>query len=293
MLDALTAAMRAAQPEIVFHLAAQPLVRPSYADPVETFATNVDGHGPCARSRAAHRPTSVSVVVVTSDKCYENRRMGLGLSRDRSAGRPRSVSSSKGCAELVTAAYRARSSRDGAARQSPRRARATSSAAATGRHDRLIPDFFRALDAGGPLRIRSPDAMRPWQHVLEPLAGYLALAERAGERRQRVRRWLELRPADDDARPVRWILECSCGSDPARGDVGRRRSRMNPAISRWTAAKRAAAWLVATLESGASAWSNARLAPRLAPGADMRAITLNRSPPIMRPASRESATLRP
>lgn len=198
-------AMRAAQPDIVFHLAAQPLVRYSYANPVETYAVNVMG---TVNLLEAVRQTSSAraVVNVTTDKCYENRERALAYREDDPMGGYDPYSSSKGCAELVTAAYR-RSFLD------PARVAVASVRAGNvigggdWAADRLIPDFLRAIDAGRPLVIRSPGAVRPWQHVLEPLSGYLALAERLFAEGANFAEGWNFGPDDDDARPVRWIVE--------------------------------------------------------------------------------------
>jgi CDP-glucose 4,6-dehydratase len=177
-LDALIAAMQAASPEIVVHLAAQPLVRQSYADPVATYATNV--MGVVNVLEAARRCDGVRLVlIVTTDKCYENRDWMWGYRETDTLGGHDPYSNSKACAELVTGAYR------DSFFSSPANARIASARAgnvigggdfAT---DRIVPDALRAFVAGRPLKVRQPEAVRPWQHVLEPLAGYLALIEKA------------------------------------------------------------------------------------------------------------------
>lgn len=177
-LDALRHALQKAEPEIVIHLAAQPLVRRSYREPVETFATNV--MGTVHLLDAVRRTPSVrAVVIVTSDKCYENREWVWGYREDEPMGGRDPYSASKGCAELVTSAYRW-SFFGGAGR---------SAAVATVRagnvigggdwgEDRLVADAVRAIERGRPLIVRNPESVRPWQHVLEPLSGYLELAEK-------------------------------------------------------------------------------------------------------------------
>lgn len=177
----LGAALHAAAPEIVLHLAAQPLVRRSYADPVETYSTNVMGL--VHLFEAVRQCDSVRAVInVTSDKCYENREWIWGYREHDAMGGHDPYSSSKGCAELVTAAYRRSFFQPGAGPRAP-------VAVASGRAgnvigggdwsaDRLVPDILAALSAGRPADIRNPQAVRPWQHVLEPLSGYLRLAER-------------------------------------------------------------------------------------------------------------------
>lgn len=169
-------AINAAEPEIVLHLAAQALVRPSYDDPIGTYATNVMGTVhvlDAVRRRASVR----AAVVVTSDKCYENREWVWGYREDEPMGGYDPYSNSKGCAELATSAYR-RSffGRDGTARLGSGRA-GNVIGGGDWAADRLVPDLIRAVRAGRSTLIRNPAAIRPWQHVLEPLAGYLALAE--------------------------------------------------------------------------------------------------------------------
>jgi len=172
----LTEAMQRAKPEIVFHLAAQPLVRYSFAQPVETYAVNVMG---TVHLLEAVRVTSgvKAVVNVTTDKCYENREWVWGYRESEAMGGFDPYSSSKGCAELVTSAYRQSFlASAGIALASARAGNVIGGGDWAA--DRLIPDFLRAMDAGEILKIRSPQATRPWQHVLEPLSGYLMLAER-------------------------------------------------------------------------------------------------------------------
>lgn len=198
-------AMQTARPEIVFHLAAQPLVRYSYAQPAETYAVNVMG---TVHLLEAVRATSgvKAVVNVTTDKCYENREWVWGYRENEHMGGFDPYSSSKGCAELVTAAYR-RSFLEpaGVALASARAGNVIGGGDWAA--DRLVPDFLRALDAGEILRIRSPQATRPWQHVLEPLSGYLMLAERLYTDAAFAEAW-NFGPADEDARSVQWIVEC-------------------------------------------------------------------------------------
>lgn len=175
----LSRAMAQAKPAIVFHLAAQSLVRAGYAAPVETYATNV--MGTVHLLEAARSVGGVAAIVnVTSDKCYENRETAHRYREDDAMGGFDPYSSSKGAAELVSAAY-GRSYFSGAG---PALASARAGNVIGGgdwAEDRLVPDFFRALDRGEPLVIRSPQAVRPWQHVLEPLSGYLRLAEMLAE----------------------------------------------------------------------------------------------------------------
>jgi CDP-glucose 4,6-dehydratase len=174
-LSHLAAVTRKAEPEVVFHLAAQSLVRPSYDDPVETFSTNVMGTVNLLEA-VRHCPGVKAVVVVTSDKCYENRNLARGYVEGDPLGGHDPYSSSKACAEIVTAAYRRSFFDRGAAIASARAGNVIGGG--DWAKDRLLPDMVRAFGAGQAVRVRNPDATRPWQHVLDPLAGYLGLAER-------------------------------------------------------------------------------------------------------------------
>jgi CDP-glucose 4,6-dehydratase len=206
-LDRLAAEVAAARPAVVFHLAAQPLVRLGYAEPHETFETNV--MGTVKLLEAARACDSVSaVVIVTSDKCYDNPEDGRPFREADAMGGRDPYSASKGCAELVTAAYRA--SYFG---PDPSAAVATVRAGnviggGDWAPDRILPDCVRALAAGEPIVVRNPAAVRPWQHVLEPLSGYLQLAAqmvRHGHHYQGP--WNFGPDAADGARPVRWVVE--------------------------------------------------------------------------------------
>jgi CDP-glucose 4,6-dehydratase len=203
--ETLAAAVRRVRPEVVFHLAAQPLVRYSYQAPVETYAVNVMG---TVHLLEAIRQTDGvrAVVSVTTDKCYENREWPWGYRENEPLGGHDPYSSSKACAELVSAAYRnSFLAASGVALATARAGNVIGGGDWAA--DRLLPDFLRALDAGKTLTIRSPGAIRPWQHVLEPLSGYLALAEAlVASGAQAADAW-NFGPGDDDARPVGWILD--------------------------------------------------------------------------------------
>lgn len=198
------------RPEIVIHMAAQPLVRLSYQQPVETYSTNV--MGTVHVLEAARMAGSVKVIVnVTTDKCYENREWVWGYREDEPMGGHDPYSSSKGCAELVSAAYR------NSFLKNARIAMATARAGnviggGDWALDRLVPDILRALEKGETVLIRNPHAIRPWQHVLEPLSGYLLLAERLYMRGEVDAESWNFGPRDEDARPVQWIVECLCAS---------------------------------------------------------------------------------
>jgi CDP-glucose 4,6-dehydratase len=202
---ALTAALVAAKPEIVFHLAAQSLVRDSYQQPVDTYATNVMGTVNLLEALRT-TPSVHTVVNVTTDKCYQNNEWPWGYRESESLGGKDPYSSSKACSELVTAAYRASFLQSQGVAVASARAGNVIGGGDWAR-DRLLPDFLRALDAGEILKIRSPEATRPWQHVLEPLAGYLSLAEHLAEQPDAFAEAWNFGPAEDDTRPVRWIVE--------------------------------------------------------------------------------------
>ena len=169
-------------PEIVFHLAAQPLVRYSYREPVETYRTNVMGTVHLLEA-ARHLPSLRAAVVVTSDKCYENRETGAPFRETDPMGGFDPYSSSKGCAELAAAAYRRSFFPPGGYGVKHHVLIATARAGnviggGDWAEDRLVPDLARAAADGRCVELRSPDAIRPWQHVFEPLAGYLMLGAR-------------------------------------------------------------------------------------------------------------------
>ena len=204
-LTALRRAMAAAEPDIVIHMAAQPLVRLSYAEPVETYATNVMGTVHLLEA-VRGTPSVRCVVSVTTDKCYDNREWVWGYREDEPMGGRDPYSNSKGCAELVTRAYRESFLRSSGVAVASARA-GNVIGGGDWAADRLVPDILRAFERGAPVVIRNPHATRPWQHVLEPLGGYLALAERLWHDGQAVAEGFNFGPRDDDARPVQWIVE--------------------------------------------------------------------------------------
>jgi CDP-glucose 4,6-dehydratase len=209
---ALTQAMQAARPDIVLHLAAQPLVRYSYVAPVETYAVNVMGTVNLLEA-VRQTPSVKAVVNVTTDKCYENREWVWPYRENEAMGGCDTYSSSKACSELVTAAYR-RSFLDAAGTHLASARAGNVIGGGDWAEDRLVPDFLRALDAGQVLTIRSPLATRPWQHVLEPLSGYLMLAEKLFTEGQSFAEAWNFGPEEADARPVRWIVEYLCSQVP-------------------------------------------------------------------------------
>lgn len=209
-LDALQAAMKNANPDIVIHMAAQPLVRYSYANPVETYATNV--MGTVHLFEAIRKCQNVrSVVNITTDKCYENQEWDWGYRENEPMGGYDPYSNSKGCAELVTSAYRSsffnpESYHDhGVALASVRAGNVIGGG--DWAQDRLVPDTIGAFSERRPVVIRNPHAIRPWQHVMEPLSGYLLLAERLYEEGPRYGEGWNFGPNDADAKSVNWIVE--------------------------------------------------------------------------------------
>jgi CDP-glucose 4,6-dehydratase len=200
-------AMRAARPEIVLHLAAQPMVRRSLRDPVATYEVNVIGTVNVLDAVRHVGEEVRAVVVVTSDKCYENPGgASKRFTEDDPLGGDDPYSSSKACAELVAGAYRSSffSSED-STRVATARAGNVIGGGDWG-EDRLIADVVRAVEGGEPLKVRNPHAVRPWQHVLSPLSGYLILAQELWRTSDAARAW-NFGPRDGDARTVRWIVE--------------------------------------------------------------------------------------
>ncbi|HEV3320361.1 MAG TPA: CDP-glucose 4,6-dehydratase [Solirubrobacteraceae bacterium] len=222
-------AVRSTRPDVILHLAAQPMVRLSLRDPALTFEVNVLGVVNILEAVRLAGDSVQAVVIVTSDKCYANPsgypRAPAGLSAEPAGGLRRFVetdplgghdpySSSKACAELVTAAYRESLFAPGAEPGSPG-ARARIASARAGNvigggdfgEDRLVPDILRAYDAGRPVRLRNPEAIRPWQHVLGPLSGYLALARSlCGPDARECARAFNFGPRPEDARTVLEIV---------------------------------------------------------------------------------------
>lgn len=200
------AVVEAVRPEVVIHMAAQSLVRPSYEDPVGTYATNVMGL--VHLLDAVRRVSGVRVMVnVTSDKCYENREWLWAYREDEPMGGHDPYSNSKGCAELVTSAWRRSFLADG-------KATALASARAGNvigggdwARDRIVPDCVRAFSAGQKVELRNPQAIRPWQHVLEPLCGYLLLAQRLWADGAAFAEGWNFGPHDTDTRSVAQLVQ--------------------------------------------------------------------------------------
>jgi len=211
--DYLYKVMKEVRPEIVIHMAAQALVKESYRNPIETYSTNV--MGTVHLLEACRQIASVKAIVnVTTDKCYENREWYWGYRENEPMGGHDPYSSSKGCSELVTSAYR--SSYFGTGDDGQRNIALASVRAGNvigggdWAADRLIPDFIRAISQQKKIMIRSPYAIRPWQHVLEPLSGYLILAEKLFNDGSVYAGAWNFGPNDQDAKNVEWITRTLC-----------------------------------------------------------------------------------
>jgi len=211
-LTALKSALAGAQPEIVLHLAAQSLVRRSYREPVETYATNVMGTVNLLEA-IRHEAGVRAVVIVTSDKCYENREWMWGYREGDAMGGHDPYSNSKGCAELVTSAMRRSYFSKGDTCIASARA-GNVIGGGDFAEDRLLPDAMRAFSNRRALEVRSPDAIRPWQHVLEPLRGYLLLAEALATHGQPFAEGWNFGPEDADCRSVREVVDLATGHWP-------------------------------------------------------------------------------
>jgi CDP-glucose 4,6-dehydratase len=203
--DAIAKALADCKAEVVIHMAAQPMVRRSFVEPRATYETNV--MGTVNLLEAVRLSEGVRAVInVTTDKCYENREWEWGYREDEPMGGHDPYSSSKGAAELVTSAYRRSffSAPDG-----PRLASARAGNVIGGGdwgEDRLVPDAMRAALAGETVRVRNPNSIRPWQHVLNPLSGYLVLVQAIWDSQEHTSGW-NFGPPEEEARPVGWLIE--------------------------------------------------------------------------------------
>lgn len=193
--DTLEKAFADFRPEIVFHLAAQPLVRLSYEKPVLTYQTNVIGT--LNVLEAARKTDSVKAFVnITTDKCYENREIRHGYREDEPMGGYDMYSSSKGCVEIMSSSYRRSFLQDGGYAMATARA-GNVIGGGDWAADRIVPDCVRSIEAGIPIEIRSPNAIRPWQHVLEPLSGYLLLGQKLLESGSKYAEGFNFGPEND------------------------------------------------------------------------------------------------
>jgi CDP-glucose 4,6-dehydratase len=274
--EAIAAAIAAADPEIVLHMAAQSLVRHSFLEPRETYETNVMGTVNVLDAVRLHGSGVRAIVNVTSDKCYENREWEWGYRESEPMGGFDPYSSSKGCSELVTDAFRRSffSAADG-----PRLASARAGNVIGGGDwgaERLVPDIMRAALAGEQVRVRNPNSIRPWQHVLNPLSGYLMLAQALWDAPELAEGW-NFGPADEDARPVGWIVQRIAALWPedlrSEQDEGphpheARYLKLDSSKARAQLGWRPGLELAATLERIVDWYRELR------DGADMRAVTL-------------------
>ena len=272
---ALVAAVSSAAPEIVIHMAAQSLVRRSFAEPRETYATNVMGTVNVLDAVRLSGDGVRVLVNVTSDKCYENREWEWGYREQEPMGGHDPYSSSKGCAELVTAAFR-RSFFD--APDGPRIASARAGNVIGGGDwgaERLLPDIMRAALAGEEVRVRNPNSIRPWQHVLNPLSGYLVLAQALWDSPEHAGGW-NFGPPEQDARPVGWIVrragelwpgELRWALDDGPHPHEARYLKLDSSLARARLGWRPLLGLEAALEATVG-WYR-----ELSGGADMRAVT--------------------
>jgi CDP-glucose 4,6-dehydratase len=205
-LEKITKTMSNFSPEVVIHMAAQPLVRLSYKNPVDTYSTNV--MGTVNLFEAVRNTASVKAVInVTTDKCYENKEWIWGYRENEPMGGHDPYSNSKGCSELVTSAYRESFfNYSGSAKIASARA-GNVIGGGDWAEDRLIPDIFKSFENNDLVLIRNPSATRPWQHVLEPLSGYLTLAEKLYLHGDEFAEAWNFGPEDRDVMPVRAIIE--------------------------------------------------------------------------------------
>lgn len=278
--DKLQSVFLSHQPEIVFHMAAQSLVRYSYQNPVETYATNVMGTVHLLEA-VRNTPSVKAVVNITTDKCYENKEWIWGYRENEPLGGYDPYSNSKACAELVSAAYRSSFFHsDNYARHGVAIATVRAGNVIGGgdwAKDRLIPDILDAFEHGRKVEIRNPHAIRPWQHVMEPLRGYLTLAEQLFEHGPSFGEAWNFGPKDEDVKSVGWIVEqmasmwgldaqwqIDTGEHPHEAhhlklDISKARSRLD-----WHPALHLKDALALIID-----WSRQRQA-----GADMRQVTL-------------------
>ena len=206
--DKLTKVLKEASPSLGLHMAAQPLVRESYINPLETYAINV--MGTVNLLEAIRKTESVQAIInITTDKCYENNEWIWGYRENDRLGGYDPYSSSKTCSEIVTAAYRNSFFAESGIHVATARA-GNVIGGGDWANDRLIPDLLRAVDGGKVLQIRSPNAIRPWQHVLEPLSGYIMLAEALCKKGEPFAEAWNFGPNEEDAKSVGWVVEKLC-----------------------------------------------------------------------------------
>jgi CDP-glucose 4,6-dehydratase len=208
-LSRLRSAIEQANPDVLIHMAAQPLVRYSYENPIETFETNVMGTANVLEAARVVKSIK-AIVVVTTDKCYENKEWVWGYRENEPLGGADPYSSSKACAELVTSAYRQSFFSGNMATSEAAMASARAGNVIGGGDwsvDRLIPDAIAAFEEGKPLVLRNPLATRPWQHVLEPLSGYLVLAQALFQKGAKFASAWNFGPRDEGTQTVERVID--------------------------------------------------------------------------------------
>ena len=265
-LDKITGILNQFKPEVIFHMAAQPLVRRSYLHPIETYSTNIMGTINIFEAARASG-TVRSIVNVTTDKCYENREWVWGYRENEPMGGHDPYSSSKGCVELISSAYRKSFLQEAGIAMATARA-GNVVGGGDWAPDRLVPDILRSLEKREPLMLRNPHSVRPWQHVLEPLSGYMLLAESLYLNGPRDAEAWNFGPSDEDVRSVQQVAEQLCehwgigwgytlqsGGHPHEAsylklDISKARQRLqwNPRWSLEAALKQITKWHQAWLE---------------------------------------------
>ena len=203
--ESLRKSIKVFSPDIIFHMAAQPLVRASYRHPLETYETNVMGTANILQA-SLEANNCKAIVNITTDKCYENKEIDIAYKETDPMGGYDPYSSSKGCAELVTSAYRESFLKDKNIGIASVRA-GNVIGGGDWAEDRLIPDVLRAFESNRPVIIRNPKATRPWQHVLEPISGYLLLAEKLYEKPSNFSEGWNFGPNYEDVKPVDYIVD--------------------------------------------------------------------------------------
>lgn len=207
-IDILTKSIQKFKPEIIFHMAAQPLVRESYVDPIKTYQTNV--MGTLNLFEAIRKTDSVKAVVnITSDKCYQNHERTEGYKEHEPMGGYDPYSNSKGCAELITSSYRSSFFNNNNSSKVALASVRAGNVIGGGdwAKDRLIPDILRAFEKNEIAIIRNPDAVRPWQHVLEPISGYFLVAEKLYKYGQEYAEGWNFGPKESDSRAVKDVID--------------------------------------------------------------------------------------
>ena len=269
--DALHESMTEFNPDILIHMAAQPLVRHSYDAPIDTYEVNVIGTAKVLEV-ARSCPNLKSIVNITTDKCYENDERSEGYKEDDPMGGYDPYSSSKGCAELVASSYRRSFLQDqGVGLASVRAGNVIGGG--DWADDRLIPDILRSFEKKEPVVVRNPKATRPWQHVLEPLSGYLILAQKLYKDQEEYAGGWNFGPNDNDAKPVDWILDNPHEAGFLKLDISKAKSQLG-----WKPA-----WELSRTLDKIIAWHRSWLSQE-----DMQAVSLAEIEEYMRDMNNEN-----